>query len=223
MKTFYDLTKEEKVLLTEEQVNYYAKLDCANQGLIIPQKPINELKLVATPTQKFYQVGYESFVFETEQEAQDYISAKSKAFQIKSIGNNYDNKNQFISDKIADYKEIKSIILYSKEEAGSLKDVLSYNSETDKEWKSYNESLQEYNNIVTSMWEEIGEIQFYNKRLEFYDKVYQDYVELAGGFKDIAYTFFEKAYRAANLTEIDREIVNNILREEIIVNCENNG
>ena len=81
MITFDQLTKEEKILLTEEQVNYYAKLDCANQGLIIPQKPINELKLVATPTQKFYQVGYESFVFETEQEAQDYIDEKEKPFK----------------------------------------------------------------------------------------------------------------------------------------------
>ena len=223
MKTFYDLTKEEKVLLTEEQVNYYAKLDCANQGLIIPQKPINELKIVAAPTQKFYQVGYESFVFETEQEAQDYIDAKGKSFQIKSIGNNYDSKNQFISNKIEDYKEVKSIILYSKEEAVSLKDVLTYNAETEKEWKSYNESLKEYNNIVSSMQEEIGEIQFYNKRLEFYDKVYQDYIELAGGLKDIAYTFFDKAYKTANLTEIDREIVDNILNEKVNISCESNG
>ena len=73
------------------------------------------------------------------------------------------------------------------------------------------------------MWTEIGEIQFYNKRLEFYDKVYQDYIELAGGLKDIAYTFFDKAYKTANLTEIDREIVDNILNEEVIISCESNG
>ena len=220
MKTFYDLTKEEKVVLTEEQVNYYAKLDCANQGLIIPQKPINELKPVIAPTQKYYQIGYDSFVFETEQEAQDYIDAKGKAFQVKSIGNNYDNKNQFISEKVVDYKEIKSTILYTKEEAADLKSVLEYNAETEKEWKKYNESLKEFNSIVDSMWTEIGEIQFYNKRLEFYNKVYQDYVELAGGLNDVAYTFFDKAYRTANLSDVDREIVDSILNVESVIDCE---
>lgn len=220
MKTFYDLTKEEKVVLTEEQVNYYAKLDCANQGLIIPQKPINELKPVIAPTQKYYQIGYDSFVFETEQEAQDYIDAKGKAFQVKSIGNNYDNKNQFISEKVVDYKEIKSTILYTKEEAADLKSVLEYNAETEKEWKKYNESLKEFNSIVDSMWTEIGEIQFYNKRLEFYNKVYQDYVELAGGLNDVAYTFFDKAYRTANLSDVDREIVDSILNVKSVIDCE---
>ena len=220
MKTFYDLTKEEKVVLTEEQVNYYAKLDCANQGLIIPQKPINELKPVIAPTQKYYQIGYDSFVFETEQEAQDYIDAKGKAFQVKSIGNNYDNKNQFISEKVVDYKEIKSTILYTKEEAADLKSVLEYNAETEKEWKKYNESLKEFNSIVSSMWTEIYEIQFYNKRLEFYNKVYQDYVELAGGSNGVAYTFFDKAYRTANLSDVDREIVDSILNVESVIDCE---
>ena len=220
MKTFYDLTKEEKVVLTEEQVNYYAKLDCANQGLIIPQKPINELKPVIAPTQKYYQIGYDSFVFETEQEAQDYIDAKGKAFQVKSIGNNYDNKNQFISEKVVDYKEIKSTILYTKEEAADLKSVLEYHAETEKEWKKYNESLKEFNSIVDSMWTEIGEIQFYNKRLEFYNKVYQDYVELAGGSNGVAYTFFDKAYRTANLSDVDREIVDSILNVESVIDCE---
>ena len=220
MNTFYDLTKEEKVVLTEEQVNYYAKLDCANQGLIIPQKPINELKLVAAPTHKYYQVGYESFVFETDKEAQDYIDAKGKAFQVKYIGNNYDNKNQFISEKVVDYKEIKSTILYTKEEDADLKSVLEYNAETEKEWKKYNESLKEFNSIVDSMWTEIGEIQFYNKRLEFYNKVYQDYVELAGGSNGVAYTFFDKAYRTANLSDVDREIVDSILNVESVIDCE---
>lgn len=220
MKTFYDLTKEEKVVLTEEQVSYYAKLDCANQGLIIPQKPVNELKPVIAPTQKYYQIGYDSFVFETEQEAQDYIDAKGKAFQVKSVGNHYDSKNQYISDKVLDYKEIKSTILYTKEEAASLKSILEYNAETEKEWKTYNDSLKEFNSIVSSMWTEIYEIQFYNKRLEFYNKVYQDYVELAGGLNDVAYTFFDKAYRTANLSDVDREIVDSILNVESVIDCE---
>ena len=70
------------------------------------------------------------------------------------------------------------------------------------------------------MWTEIGEIQFYNKRLEFYNKVYQDYVELAGGLNDVAYTFFDKAYRTANLSDVDRKIVDSILNVESVIDCE---
>lgn len=211
MKTFYDLTKEEKVSLTTEQVQYYAKLDCANSGIIIPQKPINNLKAVTPPTQKYYQVGYESFVFETDKEAQDYIDAKSRALQVKSIGNSYDNKNQYVSERYTDYKDFKSIILYSKEEAADLKTILEYNSETSKEWEDYNDSLSKYNEIETGIWEEINQINFRNSREMFYDKIYSDYLVLAENNHKVAYTFFDKAYRNISLSDLDREIVDEIL------------
>ena len=108
MKTFNDLTEEEKVTLTSAQVEYYAKVDCANRGIIIPQKPISEVQQVASPTEKYYIVGYESFVFETEADAQNYIDFKSKRFKIASIGSNYSNKNQYVGARTEDYKEIKT-------------------------------------------------------------------------------------------------------------------
>lgn len=215
MKTFYDLTSEEKVQLTAEQVQYYAKIDCANQGIIIPQKPINQLKSVVAPTQQYYQVGYESFVFESIEDAQNYIDAKNKSFQLKSIGNSYDNKNQYVSERTSDYKEVKTISAYSKEESVDLKSVLEYNAEVSKELKAYEESLSKYNEIESSIWEEIQEINFRNSRIALYDKIYNDYLSLADGNEKIAYTFFDKAYRNISLSDIDREIVDEILNTPI--------
>lgn len=220
MKTFDQLTKEEKVTLTGEEVQYYAKIDCANRGIIIPQKPINTIKDVIPPTQKYYQVGYESFVFETDKEAQDYIDAKGKALQVKSIGNSYDDKNKYVSERNSDYKDFKSITLYSKEEATELKTVLEYNAETSKEWKEYNESLFKYNEVEASIWEEINEINFRNSREMFYDKVYSDYLTLADDNHKIAYTFFDKAYRNISLNDLDRDIVDKILNTPIFVESE---
>ena len=220
MKTFDQLTKEEKVTLTGEEVQYYAKIDCANRGIIIPQKPINTIKDVIPPTQKYYQVGYESFVFETDKEAQDYIDAKGKALQVKSIGNSYDDKNKYVSERNSDYKDFKSITLYSKEEATELKTVLEYNAETSKEWKEYNESLFKYNEVEASIWEEINEINFRNSREMFYDKVYSDYLTLADDNHKIAYTFFDKAYRNISLNDLDRDIVDEILNTPIFVESE---
>jgi hypothetical protein len=221
MKTFYDLTNEEKVLLTEEQVQYYAKLDCANRGIVIPQKPINKLKEVIPPTQKYYMVGYESFIYETEKEAQDYIDAKAKSFQIRGIGNNYDNKNQYVDGRSAEYKDIKSVILYTKEEANDLKSILEYNSTTQKEWDEYSKSLKEYDSIVYDMWDEISAIKFEDSRKDFYNKVYADYLELANNDDSIAFTFFEKAYKNISLSEVDREIVDDMLKREVCDNAAN--
>jgi len=210
MKTFYDLTDEEKVALTEEQVTYYAKVECANRGIIIPQKPINNLKEVEKPSSKYYQVGYESFVFESEQEAQEYLNSKSKALTVKTIGSGYSNP-QYVSKREVSTTEIKTTVLYSAEQVSELKSILEYNIETQKEWNTYNESLKEYNEIVSNIWEEVGEIAYKNSRVDYFNKIYTDYLTLADNNKDIAYNFFSKAYKNANLSDVDREVVDNIL------------
>lgn len=217
MRNFNNLTNEEKVVLTTEEVQYYARIDCANRGVIIPQKPISEVQIVASPTGKYYQIGYESFVFETEGDAQNYIDSKSKSFRVSSIGSNYDNKNQYVGAPTEDYKEIKTITLYTAEEANSLKDILKANSEASKEWATYNNSLKEYNEIESSIWDEIKEISYKNSRVSYYDKVYSDYLELAGNNDSIAFTFFDKAYRNNSLSDIDREIVDEMLDRPQIV------
>ena len=211
MKTFTDLSNEEKVQLSTEQVQYYAKVDCANRGIIIPQKPINELKPIVAPTVNYFQVGYEGFVFETMDDAQNYIDAKSKSFRIGSIGSNFDSKSQFVSERTSDYKEIKTIALYTKEETIDLKSILEYNSETSKELKEYSESLSKYNEIESAIWDEIQEINYKNSREKLYEKIYNDYLELANGDNKTAYTFFDKAYRDLSLSDIDRDIVDAIL------------
>lgn len=211
MKTFSDLSDLEKTELSTEQVQYYAKIDCANLGIIIPVKPVLELKKVEEPTQNYFQVGYESFVFEKIEDAQDYIDSKAKSFQIKTIGNNYDSRSQYVSERASDYKEIKTIILYTKEQALELKDILEHNATVSKELKAYDESLAEYNKIESAFWEEIGAINYRNSRVIFYDKIYKDYLELANNDVFIAYNFFDKAYRNIHLNDVDREIVDEML------------
>ena len=210
MKNFFNLTEEEKIILTKEEIQYYARLDCASKGIIIPQKPINNLKDIEPPTKKYYQVGYESVVFETDEDAQNYVEAKSKALQTSSINNNYDS-SRYVTKNINDSKEIKSVILYSKEQAIDLKEILVYNAETSKEWETYNKSLVEYNKIVNSFLEEINEINYKNSRKTYYDKIYNEYLELANNNETIALSFFRKAYKTLSVNEIDEIIIKEIL------------
>jgi hypothetical protein len=218
MKTFDQLTREEKKVLTEEQVNYYARLECANRGIIIPQKPINNVKIVKEPSQKFYLVNYESFVFSAEQDAQDYIDARKKGLRACSIGNSYTTQYTKKDDYIG---RIETKLLYSEDEAKELKDILSYNSETDKEWEEYTISLKEYNGIVSWIWEEINDINHYDSRIEYYNKIYNSYLELAENNDSVAHTFFTKAYKDISLNDIDREIVNKIIKRPIVDESKN--
>jgi len=211
MKTFYDLTKEEKVSLTTEQVQYYARLDCANQGIIIPQKPISETKPVIEPTTKFYSVGYESVYFDNEAAVEAYIALLAHSYIVKGMTNDYSSKSQYGVKRDTTNSEPKITLLYTTEEAKEIKDVLISNTQTKKEWNEYNEALKEYNNIVDSMWEEVRDINYVNSRKEYYNKVYNDYLELAEGNNKTAYTFFSKAYATLSLSDVDREIVDSIL------------
>ena len=210
MKTFSDLSREEKKVLTSEQVEYYSKIECALRGIIIPQKPVNNIKEVIPPTQKFYQIGYESFVFETEQDAQDYLDILSKSLSVKSVGNSYGNP-QYVSKRTDLNRDIKTTLLYSEAQAKELKDVLMYNAELEKEEKSYREALKEYNEINSWIWSEIEDINYYDSRVNHYNKILSDYIDLADGDVKIANTFFTKAYNNTSLDDIDSEIVKVII------------
>ena len=211
MKRFNELTREEKVVLTEEQLQHYAKLECAEKGIIIPQKPMQEVQKTPLPTTKFYSVGYNSFVFRTEQEAQDYADAISKAL---SVGTTSDNRS-FIKGVYERSLDIKSQTVYNEEEYKLLRESLESNKEIQKEWETYNSQLSTFNSILEEMQYEIYDINHFNKRVDAYDKIYNDYLELAQGNAEIAHTFFSKAYKNADLDDVDRQVVNNILNTPI--------
>ena len=139
------------------------------------------------------------------------MDIKNKTLSVKSFGS---NDYQFADVRNNDRNEITAKVFYTKEEAETLKEVLTYNSETLKEWNSYNESLKEYNEILEDMFNKIKDILYYNSRQSFYDKIYQDYLELANNDDSVAFTFFEKAYKNSQLSDIDREIVDKMLKVE---------
>jgi hypothetical protein len=216
MKRFNELTKEEKVELTEEQLLHYAKLECADKGIIIPQKPMQEVQETPLPTTKFYSVGYSSFVFRTEQEAQDYADAISKALSTGTIN----DSRSFIRGVYETSLDIKSQIVYTDEEYKLLKETLESNKEIQREWEVYNKQVNNFNSILSNMQNEIYDINHFNTRVTVFDKIYSDYLELAQGNEQVAHTFFSKAYKDADLGDIDREVVDNILNTPIVLCAE---
>lgn len=212
MKTFYDLTDEEKMNLTEDQIIYYAKLECAQRGIIVPLKPVNELKEFKTPSKKFYQVGYESFVFETEEDAQKYVDIITKALTVKRLGNNYNSKDQYVTT-INTATEIKSITLYTEEEAKNVKSDVLYNESLTNQITTFEKANMEFNLIVKELKDCVEEFLYYSGRVDYYGKVFEEYLTLAEGNHEMAQTFFNKAYSSARLSEVDAEIVAKLIKK----------
>lgn len=212
MKTFYDLTDEEKMNLTEDQIIYYAKLEGAQRGTIIPLKPVNELKEFKTPSKKFYQVGYESFVFETEEDAQKYVDIIAKTLTVKRLGNNYGSKDLYVTTRDTT-TEIKLITLYTEEEMKNVKSDLLYNESLTNEITAFEEANKEFNLIGEELKNCVEELLYYSGRVDYYGKVFEEYLTLAEGNHEMAQTFFNKAYSSARLSEVDAEIVAKMIKK----------
>lgn len=211
-KIYIELTEEEKVKLTYEDILFYAKLECANAGIIIPQEPTNKTKEVLQPSKKYYQIYYDSIVFETEADAQNYLDLKKKSLKIVGLTNDYDTKKSY-AKRYDNNEEIKHVILYTESEGEDIKDILKYNEEVHKERKIYNNALSGLNSFTDKIWNEINEINFKKTRKEYYQKVFNEYLDLAQGNNETAITFFSKAYKNAQLTDIDSLIVLDILNK----------
>ena len=211
MKTFYDLSTEEKLQLTSEQIDYYARLDCANSGVIIPARPIEQTSIVAQPTHEFHSVGYESYYFDNLAEAKTYADLKNKALQSKTIGKHkFSCKNDYT-------QELMTTKMYTQEEANDLKGVLEKNASIEKEWKDYEIALKGYNEAHAAISTEISNLRYRENRVNHFQKVFDDYLELAGNNQKIAFNFFEKAYASANLDDVDSEIVSDTLKMKAVI------
>jgi len=218
MKTFYDLNDEEKISLSDEQVEYYARVECANRGIVMPIKPVGELKEVQPPTTKFYTVGYDSKLFLKESDAELYCELiYVTALSSHNIGKDYETNTQYAKKQVDRKQEIKSNLFYTEEEAISLKEILQHNADLKSEIKKYNEANASFLEIQQNIFAEISEISYKKSRLTHFLKIYDDYVVLAESNLQVAYSFFEKAYKNAQLSDIDSEVVSEILKDKQIV------
>lgn len=214
MKRFNELTDLEKMGLTDSEVEQYTKIDCAYRGIIIPIPPKEKAKTVFEPSTKFYTTSYSGPYFTSIEDAEAYSDIMKKSFGGNPIAGDY-NRPYYAkpTDKNSD---ITSKLLYTQEEAKELEQVFKDNKQIDLDWKDYHTALKDYNGVVKEIWGEIAELKFKKEREEYYDKVYQDYVDLANGDDNIGFTFFSKAYKSASLSDVDRSIVDEILNRVIV-------
>jgi hypothetical protein len=209
MKRFNELTDLEKIGLTEVEIEQYTKVECAYRGIIIPVPPKEKPKTVFEPSAKFFAASYSGPYFSCIEDAEDYNDTMKKSFSGNTIAGDY-NKPYYA--KPADKSgEVSTKLLYTQEEAKELEEVFKYNKQLDLEWKGYHEAVKGFNDVHREIYDEILDLKYKKERGEYYAKVFQDYIDLANGDNNIGFTFFEKAYKSAKLSDVDRDIVDEIL------------
>jgi hypothetical protein len=206
MKRFRDLSKEELVTLTDEQIQNFIDIEIAYEGIM----PVLEPQYLAVPaidikpTVAVYECH--SQLFKNKEDAIKFSEMeKLESSYEYSIGSDY----KYCSQK-SDYgNDIKTKYFYKKEELEKVQTTLqdisriqNRNNEQEKEYKNF---IKETSKVRQSIYETINEAQDEIAEIEKAKKIYEKHLSLADGNKEIADKFFCDAYK--NFPEIIEKII----------------
>ena len=227
MKKINEMTEQEILNLSEEEIQKMIKLRLAEEGIKIMDVPkVPELFEITPPDTIVYQIIAlgDNLSFEDINEANAILDLLSKS---KSLG-----FTDYSWDKLgSDFKyfekgktrkwnnnggiELKSEKAYSMKLYAEITDVAIQNKKmrehAEKELKEYNEINSQCSDIVSEIRDRISEVNSKYERLNsLVYKFTNDYLPLADNNSEIAIKFMTKAY---SLSENDIEYVNSKCNE----------
>lgn len=214
MKEYKELTTEELANLTDEQVEQYIKLICAQEGIKIlkkPQEPVKSADL--NKDCEVYTIPRTSLCFLDIKEAKEILESLRK---IKSLGTiRYLSNCSYFEIGLRDYNDepidlaLSTEVCYSKEKADEKeKAIKEYNENI----KKYNQELKEYSdnekarNTATNEFLNIYKeaVDTMNNRKRLSRLFYEEYLPLAENNTEMAMSFLKKAY---SVTEKDEQYI----------------
>lgn len=221
LKTFEQLTDNELLALTQDQIDWYIKLKKAEAGVRIvacPETPayreIPDRDLI------LYDVcGFNFEDRETAEEVAKLINSKiSKAFRVdydyyKGGGSDYKYAKPYDGNLV----DVKLEKVYKNETYNAIRDILISNKKIEDAYRAlkneYDSQEESSAEIVQSIYDAISAAR--NRKQEFEDALVriQEYLRLSNGDVVIAWNFYEKAY------EITPAIKNRILENEQYLNA----
>lgn len=185
MKKYKELTTEEMANLTDEQIEQYEKLICAQEGIKMLEKPVEpKLDIDKTKNLEVYKVtGFGSIFFTSLDEAKEVADCLKRQ---KTIGNirYYSSSAYFEPGPMKDYSDsattisISSEMVYTKDRAIQIETAIEAKEAAIKEFKDlYEEAchIMQYRQVLTRIF-------------------YRDFLPIAEGNEQIAMDFLKKAY-----------------------------
>lgn len=212
MKKIQELTEEEILKLTGEEIDKMIKVKMAEEGIKFidyPTKP--EYNEVQKPTIKVYYCHLfgQKVSFTDMAELTSVLEVLSDCKTMCSIDSNYDlpeGSRNYIKNKLenASYSNeapetMSSLIAYTHKEYVDIKDKLNENSKSKKEFESkvkeYESAINDAKWIRDEIMERVNEVTSkYDKLNTYIYRFKNEYLPLADSNEDVAMKFLVKAY-----------------------------
>lgn len=207
MKKFNELTTEEMANLTDEQIEQYEKLICAENGIKMLERPVEPTSNVdETKNLEIFKVnGFGGYLHFTDMDEANTVMNCLKGLNTIGTTKYFADRKYFEVGPEKDYNNkpvdisISSEMVYTKEKAIEIETALKGYKEAKKK---YDADLKEYNEAYTAkeeaikefrdLYEEACHITHYRQTLTRI--FYRDYLPIAEGNEQIAMDFLKKAY-----------------------------
>lgn len=217
MNELDELTDQEILKLTDDDIELMIKLAKAENGIKFLDRPLSNVKyIVPNADIRIYQCNLlgDDLVF-TDLDELVKITDLIKSCKTKySIDKNYNNGSsiEYISKKlktkgygINDNYAISSKDVYSNKLYYTLKDEITANNELDntykKELEEYGKYLDTCNEITEPIYNKINEVRNKYEELNSFCRIFKnEYLPISENIENVAMNFMKKAY---NLSKED--------------------
>jgi hypothetical protein len=227
MKTINDMTHEEIVALSVEELNELAFVQMAVKGVKLPEKPVEPIyKKIPEPTKVLWTCDAFSFHCDDKAVLDELIALLlSKKDHLYTGETDWSTRAEVCTkglqtsgwgNKISQ----NSHLHYTQDEFSCLKSDLQHNKELktifDEQFKAYEEEKKEADEITSEIYSIYNEHIRIDETFAKYAGILGRYLNVAKGDKGIAWDFFVAAYDsqvATSLVTLD-EVKEKFFKEE---------
>lgn len=199
MQWINELTDQEIMSLSDEQVIAMVKRKCAEEGVKILENPEEPIAIQIQPELMLYQVG--SYFFENSADADAAVLVLVKAFEQQydySTGYHYKFPKRIDGSGLS----VEPTKMFSKKQIDSYRDELVAYKEAQERHselsKEYKESLSHREQFVDEIWSKVREVRAKYDKLNSMRSQYREYIVIGNGDEQLAWQFFVKAYGEQN-------------------------
>lgn len=207
MKAITEMSEQEILSLTDEQLETLVKIRMAQEGIKILSRP-NEPEYLPVPQPEItaYKVnGFDDYFLNSEdaQKASEFILSMKAAVRDLSYGQHYELK--FLIERNESLGNIQPAKFYSKESAKQVEDSFTTNQKMKKEYDSelsdYKSNYDSAQYIRDEIYGKHEEVHAKHRNMERMKSKFLEYLPLAENDSSIAMNFLKKAYAIDEETE----------------------
>lgn len=222
MKKINEMTEQEILAMTEEDVQKLIKLHLMEQGIKLLEKPKKpELFEIEPADIECYTIPLlDGFAFTNREEAEKVQEALRNATSLRKVEydwNKFNGEYKYLEKKKRySYKgesdfAIQSMFVYSPELYNKIVDFVVQNKamveQVEKDQQEYDENLKNSADAISEIRQRVSDIRNKYARLDDLSRRFAvDYYPLSDNNEEMAIKFLEKAY---SLTEEEKEYILN--------------